>query len=120
MAAARHARRAEATWPAGQFVVSHHFEASWTTETEVSAELSRSEIVALLKRKPLTWLPIAAIVVGSAAFSFWLRSNGLPQATAFPLGIVGGVGVGAIVDAAMLRIRLELITQLVLKAENDG
>ena len=79
----------------------------------------KAELLTALKRKFPSWLPIAAIIVGSAAFSFFLRSSGVAERATFPLGVIGGLAIGAIVDAAMVRARLNQVVALILLDRRD-
>jgi lipoprotein signal peptidase len=83
-------------------------------------EQLKAELLSALKRKYPSWLPIAAIVVGAAAFSYFLRSSGVAEKATFPLGIIGGLAIGAIVDAAMVRARLNQVIALLLMERRDG
>jgi hypothetical protein len=80
----------------------------------------RLALLATLRKKNPAWLPIAVIVAGAAAFVYFLRSNGVSENAALPLGIIGGLALGSTVDAAIIRARLEQVVQLIIEDERDG
>ena len=80
----------------------------------------KAELLSALRRKYPSWLSIVVIVIGAAAFSYFLRSSGVSEQAAFPLGIIGGLAIGAIVDAAMIRAKLNQVVALILIERRDG